>query len=296
MEEGISSPVAAALNGIGYFGSGQWSSEKCLDFWGGDCLTGSMPCDLGCHCMSQDLFRFAQATQTWQKMELPDSIHNIVSRHSSTAVTIGNNIYFGLGNQTRNCGGVITYVSGLDSRLEPIRIRRGNFFTHNDVWRFNPISDLWTEMQPFPGEGRINAVGYAIGDKGFVGLGKYYRDQDEQLQTGPLNDFYEFNPGSTLGSQWQRLQPFPGEAEFTKSFALGGAGYLLTKSRSSFSTPVSLWKFDRDAESLGKWTEIAPSIPPGEGLPSAALTVGSVAYVYLAGPDQNFWMYVAELN
>jgi N-acetylneuraminic acid mutarotase len=185
----------------------------------------------------------------------------------------------------------INAIGGFDAYY----IRNGNFNTFNDIWEFDPVTSEWGEMQSFPGEGRVGAIGYSIGDQGYMGLGKYYRDQDMRLQTGPLDDFYEFDPGKAPGSQWKRLQSFPGEFNSTKGFALGDIGYVLAAEGTSLRASVSFWKFDRNEGETGTWSEITSTLPPLLGLPSAVLSVGSVAYIYFAGPEQNFWMYVPEL-
>jgi hypothetical protein len=82
IEEGVGSPIAGSANAMGYYGSGQWSSEKCLDFWGGDCLNGSRDCLDVCHCTSKDFFSFDPSTSTFQPIMVPDSIQDVISRHS----------------------------------------------------------------------------------------------------------------------------------------------------------------------------------------------------------------------
>jgi hypothetical protein len=163
------------------------------------------------------------------------------------------------------------------------------------MWQFNPTTNSWIEMQPFPKEERINAIGYTIQGKGYVGLGNYYRDEDETLKSGPLYEFYEFDPDQPKGSQWKALEAFPQEFAFAKGFALGENGYVLAKASLSLFSSIELWKFDRNQGPLGTWTQITGNIPAGDGVPYAVSSIGNVALIYLAGPDQNFWMYVEEL-
>lgn len=49
----------------------------------------------------------------------------------------------------------------------------------NNVWEYDPVTDLWIEKTPFEGSVRTEAVGFAIGSKGFVVAGRsssYYFD------------------------------------------------------------------------------------------------------------------------
>jgi N-acetylneuraminic acid mutarotase len=49
----------------------------------------------------------------------------------------------------------------------------------NNVWEYDPLSDLWVEKTPFEGSVRTEAVGFAIGSKGYVVAGRsssYYFD------------------------------------------------------------------------------------------------------------------------
>ena len=55
-----------------------------------------------------------------------------------------------------------------------------------DVWEYNPITDLWTEKTGFEGSARADAVGFAIGNLGYITTGRsgsYYFD-----------DIWSFNP------------------------------------------------------------------------------------------------------
>lgn len=82
----------------------------------------------------------------------------------------------------------------------------------NDLWVYNTGEDnndvdFWTEVvideaatRP---SARNGAVGFSIGDKGYIGTG--YDGDDE------LNDFWEFDPETNT---WTQLANFPGSARF----------------------------------------------------------------------------------
>jgi N-acetylneuraminic acid mutarotase len=51
--------------------------------------------------------------------------------------------------------------------------------TGTEAWEYNPTTDLWTEKTSFEGTTRSDAVGFAIGNRGYVTTGKsasYYFD------------------------------------------------------------------------------------------------------------------------
>ncbi|WP_299755868.1 kelch repeat-containing protein [uncultured Pontibacter sp.] len=56
----------------------------------------------------------------------------------------------------------------------------------NDVWKFDPASDTWTQLGSFKGGIRVGAIGFGIGDYGYVGLGN----------SGSLHydDIWQLNP------------------------------------------------------------------------------------------------------
>ena len=55
----------------------------------------------------------------------------------------------------------------------------------NDFWEYNPVSNTWSQKADFPGEGRQAAVGFSIGNKGYIGTGS---------GSPYLQDFWEFTP------------------------------------------------------------------------------------------------------
>ena len=54
------------------------------------------------------------------------------------------------------------------------------------VWQYNPGTDLWTEKTALEASGRIDAIGLAINNKGYVMLGR--------SGTSYFDDLWEFKP------------------------------------------------------------------------------------------------------
>lgn len=40
-----------------------------------------------------------------------------------------------------------------------------------DAWQYDPLSDTWTQLTNFKGGGRLGAIGFGIGERGYIGLG-----------------------------------------------------------------------------------------------------------------------------
>ena len=40
-----------------------------------------------------------------------------------------------------------------------------NNVTYNDLWRYDPVSDTWSQMANLPGSTRRNAVGFSLDNK-----------------------------------------------------------------------------------------------------------------------------------
>ena len=93
-----------------------------------------------------------------------------------------------------------------------------DFAQSNDLWQFDPATNVWTQKANLPGPPRISPVSFAAGNKGYVGCGQ---------TTSPvfnLFDFYEYSPGS---NSWVQKQTYPGQVSFgLAAFVIAGRGYV----------------------------------------------------------------------
>jgi N-acetylneuraminic acid mutarotase len=62
----------------------------------------------------------------------------------------------------------------------------GGKSTGNDVWEYDPIEDLWVERYSFEGASRGNAVGFAVGNLGYVTTGS--------TGSSYFSDIWSFDP------------------------------------------------------------------------------------------------------
>jgi len=85
--------------------------------------------------------------------------------------------------------------------------------TLNEVWRYESVTDTWTQLDTFPGKPRVKAIAAAINGKGYVGLGCNGYAYVENV----FRDFYEFDP--TTG-KWTQKASFPGPGANDLSYAV----------------------------------------------------------------------------
>lgn len=89
----------------------------------------------------------------------------------------------------------------------------GSAFQTNDFWEYNPATNLWTQKAHLPSAVRSNAIGFSIGNNGFMGLGSQY-----------LLDFWHYNPENDV---WTQMAYFSGPGRLGSiGFSIGDKGYV----------------------------------------------------------------------
>ncbi len=122
-----------------------------------------------------DLWEFNPTTEEWtEKRKITNYTDEDFDDNYSTISRI-NGVTF-------NINGKVYLVCG----------SRGSLV--NNVWEYDPSTDLWKEKTAFEGSSRTEAVGFAIGTKGFVTTGRsssYYFD-----------DIWSFDPTAEYDSSY----------------------------------------------------------------------------------------------
>jgi PKD repeat protein/N-acetylneuraminic acid mutarotase len=115
----------------------------------------------------------------------------------------------------------------------------GYGYTLNDFWEYDPQSDTWTQMADFAGESRAGAVGFCIGEMGYIGTEN--RDGYQVL----YNDFWEYDPALDL---WTQKADFGGNPRTNAaSFVIGKTGYVGTGIISSNeNSSDDFWAYDQN--------------------------------------------------
>jgi len=125
-----------------------------------------------------------------QKAEFPP-----LARHRAIGFSIGDKGYMGLGHI--NAGGVnIAYP---------------------DFWEYDKSTNSWSQKADFGGGTRFGAVGFSIGNKGYVGTGTSASYVD-------FNDLWEYN---AVTNTWTQKASMPGTPrDGATGFSINGKGYM----------------------------------------------------------------------
>ncbi len=112
-----------------------------------------------------------------------------------------------------------------------------------DIWRYDPVSDSWTQMADFAGSGRTGAVAFVIDEIAYVGTGQ---DAD-----GLTSDFYRYTIASNT---WEEIAGFAGgQRKEAVGFTMGGKGYVGT-GRGPMGYFADFWEYNPLTD---EWTEKA---------------------------------------
>jgi N-acetylneuraminic acid mutarotase len=186
-----------------------------------------------------------------------------VARHRTSAFSLGNYGYIGLGHIN----------SGVDVEYE-------------DFWKYDPASDSWSQIANYP-EGRCyHAASFTIGSKAYVGSGR--------LESGAYSKkFFCYDPQT---NSWTPIADLPGAARRgAVAFTVGEFGYVGTgQLTGGFSAD-----FYRYNPVLNQWNAIAifPGLPRTS---SVAFSIGEFGYVGTGqtsqGSRNDFYQYRPDLN
>jgi N-acetylneuraminic acid mutarotase len=158
---------------------------------------------------TKDFWEYDPTTNTWtKKADFGGGL-----RDEAIGFSIGNKGYAGMGlgssrqkdfweydpslnqwTQKSDFGGgvrVATLASFAISSLGYVGTG-SNGSCQKDFWQYNPADDSWIQKIDFGGVARTEAVGFSIGNKGYIGSGL-----DSNIV--PQKDFWEFIPDSFTG-------------------------------------------------------------------------------------------------
>ena len=157
-----------------------------------------------------------------------------------------------------------------------------------DCWQYDPSSDTWTAMAPFPGSTRYTCAAFALNGKGYVTVGfKPY-----------VNDTWEFDP---VANHWTQKSNFPGTPrQSTTWFAIGNYGYVGMGVPQSNGWAYFASDFYRYDPSSDTWTQLN-SFPGQPIIGEGTFVMGGDAYVvcnesenqynFANGASRDIWKY-----
>lgn len=205
-----------------------------------------------------EFYCFAQWTQ---KADFKGSSN----RSMAVGFSIGNKGYIGTGSESINCG-------------LPVRCEKD----YKDFWEYDPVNNTWTQKADFGGDARIQAVGFSIGTKGYIGTGG---------RSGFKTDFWEYDSSNNT---WTRKSDFPGIARWAAvGFSIGNKGYIGTGANGVTSFR-DFWEYD---PSNNKWTQ-KTDFPGAARNGAVCFSIGTKGYIGLGWSQGNirndFWEYDPE--
>jgi N-acetylneuraminic acid mutarotase len=110
---------------------------------------------------------------------------------------------------------------------------------------YDPSANLWTVKANYPGTGKENTAGFAIGNKGYVGTG--------YTGSTTVKDFFEYDPALNI---WAIKDSFPGPTRSgAAGWSIGSKGYIgLGNNTNSTANFKDVYEYDPSANS---WTQKA---------------------------------------
>ena len=205
------------------------------------------------------------ANKWTQKASLPTT----PGRGSAVGFSIGTKGYVGLGFKEVYDGSPIEYLS--------------------DFWEWDQATDVWTRKADFAGNQRTGAVGFSIGNKGYIGTGSN--------GTAMSEEFWEWDQAADI---WIKKADFEGGPRVAAvGFSIGNKGYIGT-GNNGYQTSYLLqdfWEWDQSSNTWGKVADFAG----GPRCGAFGVSIGNKAYIgtgsnYNNSYLQDFWEYDPHLQ
>ncbi|OQP50167.1 hypothetical protein A4D02_27440 [Niastella koreensis] len=211
---------------------------------------------------TNDFWEYDPATNSWaQKASFSGR-----ARSFATGLCIGNKGYIGLGN---------AFIDEIGASF-------------NDFWEYEPVTDTWAQKADFGGGARAAAVGFSIGNTGFVGTGQ------SNMFSFSTNDVWAYDP---VTNAWTKKASVGGTGNLREQavgFSIGNKGYIGTGYRgtpSSLSGPKNdFWEYDT---TMDAWTQKA-DLGGGPRANATGFSVNDKGYVgtgYDGAAKKDFWEY-----
>jgi len=166
-----------------------------------------------------------------------------------------------------------------------------SIYTHctRDFWEYDPITNTWSQKADYAGGDLTNAVGFSIGNRGYVGTGAY-RGPNGVFNI--KNIFYEYNPDSNT---WTRKTDVPGAypngRTYAIGFSIGEKGYIGIGWDTYNGYYKNFYEYDPSTDTWTKKLDFSGS----ERIKSVGFSIGTKGYIGLGGKGSiiysDFWEY-----
>lgn len=152
----------------------------------------------------------------------------------------------------------------------------------NKCWRYNLVTQVWEDLDPFPGTSRVSPIGFAPGNgKCYLGVGSAGNDLSE-------TDFWEYDPST---NNWTQMADYPGMTIGLSmiSFVVNEIGYVGGGAATGLE---NLFSYDYQTNT---WEE-KNTLPGGQTFEAVTFTIDQTAYIGTGESDGNassktFWKY-----
>ncbi|MEO8149486.1 MAG: T9SS type A sorting domain-containing protein [Bacteroidia bacterium] len=247
------------------FSQGTWTQKT--DF-GGTARYGTVSFTIGTKAyvglgidgaLKNDFWEYDQTTGQWTAIApFPGA-----ARYEAVAFSIGNKGYVGTGA----AGSAFPYTPH-----------------YADFWEYDPANNQWNPKAAFPGTARFGAVGFSIGNKGYIGTGF---DAFTYFQ----NNFWEYDQAN---NQWNSIASLPAMNRMEAvGFSIGNKGYIGTGA--NFMAGVLLndfWEYDT---TNNQWTQKTDFGGTERNL-AVGYSIGTNGYIGIGGDFatvsySDFWKY-----
>jgi N-acetylneuraminic acid mutarotase len=210
-----------------------------------------------------DFWEYDPATNTWtQKASLPTT----PARGLAVGFSIGTKGYIGIGAKY-----------GSDS--DPY---------YKDFWEWDQATNVWTQKADFAGNARSGAVGFSIGNKGYIGTGA----GSDGINYG--KEFWEWDQATNV---WTQKANFGGKSRgWAVGFSIGNKGYIGT-GYDGFNYTKDFWEWDQSANI---WTKKADFNGDARAL-AVGFSIGNKVYIgtgsgSIINAFKDFWEYDPALK
>jgi len=239
--------AAFSIGSKGYVGTGYLGADPTLDFWEFDPVTNTwtQKANVGYDARAEasafaingkgyiglgdgvntfhltDLWEYDPATNTWSpKTSFPGD-----GRRGSAAFSVNNSGYIAGGFKWNFPNDIIL----------------------SEAWRYTPETDTWEQISSMPWF-LGSAVGFSIGDYGYVGTG--FSRSVFSSTVFPVSTFYLYQ-----GGEWTTMSDFGGGIRYhATGFSSGACGYVGTGQLDYNVFKKDIWKWDANTEA---WSRIA---------------------------------------
>jgi N-acetylneuraminic acid mutarotase len=216
---------------------------------------------------TNEFWEYNPATNSWtQKASLPTT----PTRAFAVGFSIGTKGYIGLGM--------------LDSFTAGDSPNPGYY---QDFWEWDQATNVWTRKADYPGNSRTDAVGFSIGNKGYIGTG--YGDGTFQ------RDFWEWDQGTNI---WTKKADFGGIGRAgAVGFSIGNKGYIGTGSSDGIDHK-DFWEWDQETNIWTKKMDfggVARASAVGFSIGNKGY-IGTGTHPGIVYASQDFWEYDPALK